>query len=47
MMNKALEHWPNLNSPRAKAYSIVGLSYLTEGPEVINHIENLSMSLVE
>ncbi|MHB1393369.1 MAG: glycosyltransferase [Clostridia bacterium] len=47
MINKALEHWPNLNSPRAKAYSIVGLSYLTERLEVINHIENLSMSLVE
>jgi len=47
MINKALEHWPNLNSPRAKAYSIVGLSYLTQRPEVINHIEKLSMSLVE
>jgi len=47
MINKALEHWPNLNSPRAKAYSIVGLSYLTERLEVVNHIENLSMSLVE
>ena len=47
MINKALKHWPNLNSPRAKAYSIVGLSYLTERLEVINHIENLSKSLVE
>lgn len=47
MMNKALEHWPKLGSPRAKAYSIVGLSYLTERPGVIEHIESLSMSLVE
>ena len=47
MINRALEHWPNLDSPRAKAYSIVGLSYLTERIEVIKHIERLSMSLVE
>ena len=47
MINKALDYLPKLNSPRAKAYSIVGLSYLTERPEVINHIKNLSMSLVE
>lgn len=47
IVNKALEQWPTLNSPRAKAYSIVGLSYLTQRPEVIKHIEDLSMSLVK
>ena len=29
MLNKILENWTKLDSPRAKAYSIVGLSYLT------------------
>lgn len=47
MVNKALEHWPNLNSPRAKAYCIVGLSCLEERSDLFNHIEHLSTSLVE
>jgi hypothetical protein len=47
MMNKAVEHWTNLISPRAKAYSIVGLSYLADKPEVFPHIEQLARSLVE
>jgi len=47
MVNKALEHWPKLNSPRAKAYSIVGLSYFTEKSDVIPLIVHLSTSLVE
>lgn len=47
MVNKALEHWPKLSSLRAKAYSIVGLSCLEERPDVILHIKNLSLSLVE
>ncbi|MGB8451177.1 MAG: hypothetical protein WCD89_02495 [Anaerocolumna sp.] len=46
MINKALEHWPVLSSPRAKAYSIVGLSYLAERTEVLPLIETLSMSLL-
>lgn len=46
MINKALEHWSDLNSPRAKAYSIVGLSYLGEQGEVVPLIESLAMSLV-
>ena len=47
MVNKALEYWPKLNSPRARAYTVVGLSYLPKRDDVIRHIENLSMSLVE
>lgn len=47
MLNKALEHWPNLNSPRSKAYSIVGLSYLKGTEEVVGRIDDLSASLVE
>jgi hypothetical protein len=47
MVNKAIEHWPNLSSPRAKAYSIVGLSYIAEKPEVFPYIEQLAMSLVD
>lgn len=47
MINKALEHWSNLSSPRAKAYSIVGLSYLAEKPVVLPHIEQLASSLVK
>ena len=47
MVNKALEHWSDLKSPRAKAYSLVGLSYLPEKLEVMPHIKKLSMSLEE
>jgi hypothetical protein len=47
MLNKALEHWPKLSSPRAKAYSIVGLSYLADKPEVLPYIRQLAMSLTE
>jgi len=47
MMNKVLAHWPNLNAPRSKAYSIVGLSYIADTKEIVGLIDNLSMSLVE
>ena len=47
MIDKALVRLPKLYSPRAKAYSIVGLSYLTKRPNVVNHIERLATSLVE
>lgn len=46
MLNKALEHWPKLVSPRAKAYSIVGLSYLNATEDIVSHIDDLSMELV-
>ncbi|HZK70451.1 MAG TPA: glycosyltransferase, partial [Clostridia bacterium] len=46
ILNKILENWSKLDSPRAKAYSIVGLSYLKETEDVISHIETLSMELV-
>ena len=44
-MNKALEHWTKLGSPRAKAYSIVGLSYLRGTEEIISYIDTLSSEL--
>jgi hypothetical protein len=47
ILNKTLEHWPKIDSPRAKAYSIVGLSYLKGTEEIISHIDTLSMELVE
>jgi hypothetical protein len=47
MINKVLEHWPVIQSPRAKAYSIVGLSFLGSTEEINSRIEELSMSLVK
>lgn len=47
MLNKALENWPKLESPRAKAYSIVGLSYLKQTEEIGGLVDTLSMSLAE
>jgi hypothetical protein len=47
MINKILEHWIDLQSPRAKAYSIVGLSYISENPKAFRLIEELSSSLVD
>lgn len=46
MLNKALENWSELESPRAKAYSIVGLSFLKQTEEIISLVDTLSMSLV-
>ena len=46
LLNKSLENWPELNSPRAKAYCIVGLSYLKETDEIISQIDTLSKELV-
>lgn len=46
MLNKALENWPALESPRAKAYAIVGLSFLNQTGETRSLMETLSMSLV-
>ncbi len=46
ILNKSLENWPKLVSPRAKAYCIVGLSYLDGKEGIISHIDALSMSLV-
>lgn len=46
LLNKSLENWPALTSPRAKASCIVGLSYLQETDEITGHIDTLSMELV-
>ncbi|MFA9377448.1 MAG: hypothetical protein ACERKZ_11925 [Lachnotalea sp.] len=46
LIEKILKHWPNLESPRAKAYSIVGLSYLKCTEEIKKKIDTLAMELV-
>lgn len=46
LLNRSLENWPELNSPRAKAYCIIGLSCLESTDEIIGHIDTLSMELV-
>lgn len=46
LLNKSLENWPRLTSPRAKASCIVGLSYLPATDEITGHIDTLSMELV-
>lgn len=46
MVNKILENWTKLDSPRAKAYSIVGLSYLINTKEISTHIDRLSSELL-
>ena len=47
IINAASKNIININSPRAKAYTIVGLSYLKDDEEMIAHIETLSMSLIK
>lgn len=45
LINKSLDHLTELGSPRAKAYSIVGLSYLKITEEIKNNIDTLAMDL--
>ena len=47
MLNKILENPTELKSPRAKAYAIVGLSFLGGKEEINSRIEELSSSLVK
>ena len=47
MLNKILEQWPEIDSPRAKAFAIAGLSFLTEKNIIPGLIEMLSSSLTE
>ncbi len=47
ILDKTLENWPKLELPRAKAYSIVGLSYLEETKNIIEHIDFLSKELIQ
>lgn len=47
MVDLAIEHCLTLNSPRAKAYSIVGLSYLVDRPDIVKIVGKLSKSLAE
>ena len=46
LLHKSLKNWPELSSPRAKAYCVVGLSYLKRTDEITSHIDTLSMELV-
>ena len=46
ILNKALDNLTELESPRAKAYSIVGLSFLKQTEEMTGLIDKLAMSLV-
>lgn len=45
MLEKSLLNWPKFSSPRAKAYCIVGLSYLVQTEEITKQIETMSMEL--
>lgn len=45
MLNKILEQWPKLDSPRAKALATIGLCYLTDTKENAGIIDMLSSSL--
>lgn len=47
MLNKVLEQWPKLDSPRAKALTIVGLCYLAKTEGNVCLIDELSSSLVK
>jgi hypothetical protein len=46
IMNSAKKNLELLESPRAKAYAIVGLSFMKPSKDVLNAIENLSEALV-
>jgi hypothetical protein len=46
ILDKSLKCWPKLTSPRAKAYTIIGLSYLKKTNKIASHIDVLSMELL-
>ncbi len=46
MLKKAVVNLPDIQSPRAKAYAIVGLSYLNQTEEISRIIDMLSISMV-
>lgn len=47
ILKEADKNIQRITSPRAKAYTIVGLGYLIDSEEMVDNIEILSMSLVE
>jgi hypothetical protein len=47
ILKKADKNIETISSPRAKAYIIVGLSFLNDSKNMLKHVETLSMSLVE
>ena len=46
LFDRSMENFKSLNSPRAKAYCIVGLSYLKKTDETNQYIDQLSTELV-
>ena len=47
ILKEATKNIETITSPRAKSYTIVGLSFLKDSKEALTHIEHLSMSLIE
>jgi len=47
ILREAAKNIEIITSPRAKAYTIVGLSFLQDSEEMVAHIESLAMSLIE
>lgn len=47
ILNDATKNIETINYPRAKAYTIVGLSFLKDSEEMCKYIESLSMSIIE
>lgn len=46
ILGRSLKNWPKFISPRAKAYAIIGLSFLEKTEKSVSHIDALSMELV-
>lgn len=47
ILKEATKNIETITSPRAKAYAIVGLSFLNDSEEMVKHMDNLAMSLTE
>ncbi|HEY5524982.1 MAG TPA: glycosyltransferase [Clostridium sp.] len=47
ILEEATKNIETITYPRAKAYTIVGLSFLKDSKEMVKHIDNLAMSLIE
>lgn len=45
ILRRTLKCWPEISSPRAKAYAIIGLSYLNKTKKTASYIDVLSMEL--
>lgn len=47
ILKEAIKSIKSITYPRAKAYTIVGLSYLKDSKEMLTYIETLSLSLIK